>query len=449
MRRLLLVVAAAFALFATACSSGGSGASTSTMVEVTSPTRLLAEWVPADLRPEGLIIGNTLALAGDRFVVFEEIDGTQVASWTSEDGRSWSSGDDSAFPSGSHVLWVRGNEHGAVAIGWSGQPSWPPNPELPPIFDRVWTTTDGLVWTGGQFTPVLPESTEYLEWYTEVTSALAYEGGFLLVGQARWFVDGNAIGNDMNLTGGDIVAYPSVAEGGGCTIEGLFRDGDAAFSVPCADYGIDPEADGLFAARPPLMAAGSGDGSWEYLETIGLDSVPVIETGIGPDGVSLFSVPQFDVPRYWTSVDLRTWQLVEGIPGIEADAVYAMRSWRDGWVADIGYEGVEGGELWWTRLGSTWTSAGIEGKHGPYAVGQFGLITVTTPPDAPDSSELWFTPDGEASAVFDVVELFGADAVADGFAVGSDSVVAVVSTFDEAAEYPWMAKVWAGIPAGE
>lgn len=448
MKRLLLLLSA-LALLAAACSSGGSAGSTSTMVEVTSPTRLLAEWVPADLRPEGLIIGDTLALAGDRFVVFEEIDGTQVIPWLSEDGRGWSSGDDAPFPSGSHVLWVRGNQHGAVAIGWSGQPSWPPNPELPPVFDQVWTTTDGLVWTAGQFAPVLPESTEYLEWYTEVTSGLAYDGGFLLVGQPRWFVDGNAIAKDLDLAAGDIVAYPSVVEGGECTIEGLFRDGDAAFSVPCADYGIDPEADGLFAASPPVMATGSGDGSWEYLDTIGLDSVSVIDTGIGPDGVSLFSVPQFDLPRYWTSVDLRTWQTVEGIPGIEAQAVYSMQSWRDGWVADIGYESVEGGELWWTRLGSTWASAGVEGKHGPYAVGQFGLITVTTPPDAPDSTELWFTPDGVSSAVFDVLDLFGPDAVADGFAVGSDSVVAVVSTFDESAAYPWIAKVWAGIPAGE
>ncbi len=118
-------------------------------------------------------------------------------------------------------------------------------------------------------------------------------------------------------------------------------------------------------------------------------------------------------------------------------------------MADIGYEGVEGGEFWWTRLGSTWANAGIEGKHGPYAVGQFGLITVTTPPDAGRLGELFFTPDGETSAVFDVVELFGADAVADGFAVGHDSVVAVMSNFDESAEYPWIAKVWAGIPAGE
>jgi hypothetical protein len=448
MKRNLLFLPA-LALLAAACSSGGSAGSTSTMVEVTSPTRLLAEWVPADLRPEGLIIGDTLALAGDRFVVFEEIDGTQVIPWLSEDGRGWSSGDDAPFPSGSHVLWVRGNQHGAVAIGWSGQPSWPPNPELPPVFDQVWTTTDGLVWTAGQFAPVLPESTEYLEWYTEVTSGLAYDGGFLLVGQPRWFVDGNAIAKDLDLAAGDIVAYPSVVEGGECTIEGLFRDGDAAFSVSCADYGIDPEADGLFAASPPVMATGSGDGSWEYLDTIGLDSVSVIDTGIGPDGVSLFSVPQFDLPRYWTSVDLRTWQTVEGIPGIEAQAVYSMQSWRDGWVADIGYESVEGGELWWTRLGSTWASAGVEGKHGPYAVGQFGLITVTTPPDAPDSTELWFTPDGVSSAVFDVLDLFGPDAVADGFAVGSDSVVAVVSTFDESAAYPWIAKVWAGIPAGE
>ena len=419
------------------------------MVEVTSPTRLLDEWVPTDLRPSGLLIGDTLTVAGERFVVFEEIDGRQVAVWTSEDGRKWSAGDDSVFPSGSHVLWTRGNEHGAVAIGWSGQPAWPPNPELPPVFDQVWTTTDGLVWTPGQFEPVLPESTEYLEWYTEVTSGLAYAEGFLLVGQTRWFVDGDAIAKDLDLGDRDVVAYPSVAEGGGCAIEGLFRDGEAAFTVPCADYGIDPEADGLFVARPPVIAVGNGDGSWQYLETIGLESVTVIDVGVGPNGVSLFSYPQFDVPRYWTSVDLRTWQTVEGIPGIEAEAVYSMQSWRDGWVADLGYEGVEGGELWWTRLGSTWAGVGIEGMHGRYAVGQFGLITVTTPPDASDSTELWFTPDGVTSAVFDIGKLFGADAVADGFAVGSDSVVAIVSTFDESAEYPWIAKVWAGIPAGE
>ncbi|MDH3261942.1 MAG: hypothetical protein OEM81_02755 [Acidimicrobiia bacterium] len=449
--RIPLSVLLVLALFLAACSSGGTGTETppSTLVDVTSPTRLLGEWVPAGLRPEGLLIGDTLTVAGDRFVVFEENDGRQVAVWTSEDGRSWSSGDNAAFPSGAHVLWARGNEHGAIAVGWSGQPSWPPNPESPPVFDRVWTTTDGLVWTPGQFRPVLPESTEYVDWYTEVTTALAYEGGFLLVGQARWFLEGDAIGDDMGLDGGDIVAFPALAEGGGCTIEGLYRDGDPAFTVPCADYGIDPEAGGLFSARPPVMAAGNRGGSWEIIETTGLENVPVIDAGVGPDGVSLFSYPQFDVPRYWTSVDLRTWQTVEGIPGIEAEGVYSMQTWRDGWVADIGYQDVEGGELWWTRLGSTWASAGVEGKHGPFAVGPFGLITVTTPPASPDSTELWFTPDGVNSAVFDVVELFGSDAVADGFAVGSDSVVAVVSTFDESAEYPWIAKVWAGIPSGE
>jgi hypothetical protein len=163
----------------------------------------------------------------------------------------------------------------------------------------------------------------------------------------------------------------------------------------------------------------------------------------------LFSFPQFDVPRYWTSVDLQTWQVVEGIPGIEADAVLSMQSWRDGWVADLGYQGVEGGELWWTRLGSAWENAGVPGAHGLYAVGPFGLITVTAPPDQADSRELFFTPDGVTSAVFDFANLFGADAVADGLAVGDDSVVAVMSNFDESAEYPWIAKVWAGIPAGE
>ena len=198
-----------------------------------------------------------------------------------------------------------------------------------------------------------------------------------------------------------------------------------------------------------MLAVGAGDGTWEYLDPIGLELVPVIGAGVGPDGVSLFSVPRFDLPRYWTSVDLRTWQTVEGIPGIEAEAVYSMQSWRDGWVADIGYENVEGGELWWTRLGSTWTNAGIEGMHGPYAVGQFGLVTVVTSPDAQGSTELWFTPDGTTSAVFDAVELFGPDAVVDGFAVGPDSVVAAVSTFDESAAYPWIAKIWAGIPSGE
>ena len=446
MRRFSLLVAA-LALLAAAC-TGGADSTTSTLVSVTSPTLLLAEWVPADLRPEGVVIADTLTVAGDRLVVFEEIDGRQVSVWTSEDGRTWSPADDSVFPSGSHVLWAHGNEHGAVAIGWSGAPSWPPNPELPPVFDQVWTTTDGLDWTAGEFTPVLPPSTQYLEWYTEVTSALAYQDGFLLVGQARWFVDGNAIGADLGLADGDIIAIPSLTEGGGCTIEGIFRDGEAAFTVPCSDYGIDPEADDIFTSQPPLLAVGSGDGNWEYLDTIGLESVPVIGAGIGPDGVSLFSVPKFDTPRYWTSVDLRTWQTVEGIPGIEAEAVYSMQSWRDGWVADIGYEAVEGGELWWTRLGATWTNAGIEGMHGPYGVGEFGLVTVVMPPDDTESIELWFTPDGVTTAVFDAGELFGPDAVVDGFAVGSDSVAAAVSTFTESADYPWVAKIWVGIPAG-
>ena len=222
MRKFLLVIAA-LALLAAACTSSGADTPGSTLVSVTSPTRLLGEWVPSDLRPEGLLIGDTLTIAGDRFVVFEEIEGTEVALWTSEDGRAWSAADSTAFPSGSHVLWAHGNEHGAVAIGWSGQPSWPPNPELPPVFDQVWTTTDGLVWTAGEFVPALPDSTEYLEWYTEVTSALAHEDGFLLVGQARWFVDGNAIGEDMGLADGDILAFPSATEGGGCTIEGIFQ----------------------------------------------------------------------------------------------------------------------------------------------------------------------------------------------------------------------------------
>ena len=436
------------ALLTTACTSGGSGAgsSSSTIVEVTSPTRLLSEWVAADLRPEGLLIGDTLTAAGDRFVVFEEIAGTRLVVWTSEDGQTWSPSDNSAFPPGSHVLWARGNQNGAVVVGWSGEPAWPPNPESPPVFDQVWTTTDGLVWTQGQIQAMLPESTDYLEWYTELTAALAYEEGFLLVGQARWFLDGAAIGDDMGLDGADIVAFPSVTEGGGCSVEGVYRDGEFAFSVPCADLGIDPEGDGLFAARPPVIASGSRDGSWEIIETIGLESVPVIDAGMGPDGISLFSSPQFDVPRYWTSVDLSTWQTVEGIPGIEADAVFSMKHWRDGWVADIGYQDAEGGELWWTRLGSTWASAGIDGAHGPYAVGPFGLITVTTPSDAPDARRLWFTPDGVTSTVFDVLELFGPDSVADSFAVGSDSVVAIISTFDESAEYPWIGKVWAGVP---
>ncbi len=448
MRRVFLVVPAiAFAV--SACSSNASDATTSTSTVVTDPTRLLEEWVPSGLRPEGLLIGDTLTVAGDRFVVFEEINGTQVTVWTSEDGRTWSAADTPAFPSGAHVLWATGSQEGAVAVGWSGQTSWPPDPESPPVFDQVWTTTDGLVWTPAQFQPPLPDSTEFLEWYAEVTSALAYEEGFLLVGQVRWFLDGDAIADDMGINGGEVLAFPSVTEGNGCTIEGVFRDGEAAFSVPCGDYGIDPEADGLFAARPPVIAVGSRDGSWEVVETVGLESVAILDAGIGPDGVSLFSVPQYDVARYWTSVDLRTWQTVEGIPGIEAPAVFGMRSWRDGWVADLGYEDREGGELWWTRLGATWTSVGVPGVHGSYAVGPFGLITVSATADTPDSTELWFTPDGASSAVFDVAELFGSDAVTDGLAVGSDSVVAVVSTFDESADYPWIAKVWVGIPSGE
>jgi len=102
------------ALVVAACSSGSTDSSTSTTaVAVTSPSRMLGEWVPADLRPGGLLIGDTLTTAGNRFVIFEEIDGTQVAVWTSEDGRSWSAGDDSAFPPGAHVKWARGNQHGA------------------------------------------------------------------------------------------------------------------------------------------------------------------------------------------------------------------------------------------------------------------------------------------------------------------------------------------------
>jgi hypothetical protein len=445
--RLLLVLA----LLVAACSTGTEEPTTSTStieVEVTSPNRLLAEWVPADLRPGGLLIGDTLTVAGDRYVVFEEIDGRQVAVWTSEDGRSWSPGDDSAFPPGAHVLRVIGNEHGAIAVGWSGQPAWPPDPEFPPVFDRVWTTTDGLVWTPGQLPPVLVESTEYLEWYVEMTSALAHEAGFLLVGQVRWFIDGAAIADEMGLEG-DIVVYPSPEEAGGCTLEGVYRDGERAFTVPCAEYGIDPDADGLFLARPPVVVAGNREGFWEVLDTIGLDTVSIIDAGVGPDGVSLFSWPSFDAPRYWTSVDLQAWQTVEGIPGIDAEAVFSMRSWRDGWVADIGFQDVEGGELWWTRLGSTWKSAGVEGQHGRFAVGRFGLVAVTAPVDAPDSTELWFTPDGVKSAVFNVADLFGPDAATDGLAVGVDSVVAVVSTFDESAEYPWVARVWVGVPLGE
>jgi hypothetical protein len=297
--------------------------------------------------------------------------------------------------------------------------------------------------------PALPQSTDYLKWYAEVTSALTFQDGFLLVGQERWYIDGAAVADDLGVNGGDIVAFPSVVDGAGCTLEGLYQDGEAAFTVPCADYGIDPEAEGLFVTRPPVVASGSGNGSWEVLETIGLETVSVIDAGVGPDGVSLFSFPEFDGLQYWTSVDLSTWQMVESIPGIEADAVFSMQTWRDGWVADIGYQGVEGGELWWTRLGSTWESAGIQGKHGPFAVGSFGLITVTAPDDDPEAAELWFTPDGVKSATFNVAEQFGPGAVADGFAVGANSVVAVISTFDESADYPWVAKVWAGIPIGE
>ena len=92
---------------------------------------------------------------------------------------------------------------------------------------------------------------------------------------------------------------------------------------------------------------------------------------------------------------------------------------------------------------------GIDGAHGPYAVGPFGLISVTTPSDAPDARRLWFTADGVSSTAFDVFELFGPDSVADSFAVGSDSVVAIISTFDESADYPWIGKVWVGLPASE
>ena len=99
-------------------------------------------------------------------------------------------------------------------------------------------------------------------------------------------------------------------------------------------------------------------------------------------------------------------------------------------------------------IGSTWAGAGIDDAHGPYAVGPFGLITVTIPADAPDARRLWFTPDGVTSTSFDVFELFGPDSVADSFAVGSDSVVALISTFDESADYPWTGKVWAGVPSG-
>jgi hypothetical protein len=313
----------------------------------------------------------------------------------------------------------------------------------------VWTTTDGVAWIRGEFQPVLPESTDYLKWYAEVTSGLAYDGGFLLIGQVRWFLDGAAFAEDLGINGGDVVAYPSIPEGGGCTIDGVFQDGEVAFSVPCSDYGIDIDADGLFTARPPVVAKGTGDGVWEIDDTVGLETVAVIDTGIGPTGVSLFSFPEFDVPRYWTSVDLRTWQIVEGVPGIEAEAVYSMQSWRDGWVADMGYQDVDGGELWWAQLGSSWAKADIPGTHGLYAAGGFGLIAVTAPPNEAEARELWFTPDGMTSAVFDFANLFGADAVADGLAVGAESVVAVMSNFDESADYPWIAKVWAGIPAGE
>lgn len=441
----------AVALLTAACTAGDSEAvsPTSTPVEVTTPGRLVGEWVAADLRPEGLLIDDTLTVAGDRFAVFEELDGRQVKVWTSEDGLSWAPVDDPAFPSGTHVLWARGNENGAVAVGWSGDPAWPPNPESPPVFDQVWTTTDGLTWAPAQIQAMLPEPTEYLEWYTELTTGLAYADGFLLVGQARWFLKGGAIAGGLGIDGADVVAYPSITEGGNCSIEGVFRSGENAFSVPCADLGIDPEADGLFSPRPPVIAAGSSDGSWEIIEPIGLTTVPVIDVGVGPDGISLFSSPEFDVPRYWTSVDLTAWQTVEGIPGIDADAVFSMKPWRDGWVADIGYQDAEGGELWWTRLGSTWASAGIEGAHGRFAVGPFGLITVTTPSGEPDARRLWFTSDGVSSSVFDVFELFGPDSVADSFAVGSDSVVAIISTFDESADYPWIGKVWVGLPAGE
>jgi hypothetical protein len=413
------------------------------MVEVTSPTELIEEWAPASLRSDGLLIGETLVHVGDRYVLFEEIDGKQLAIWTSEDGRRWSSGDASAFPEGSHVRWARGNEHGAIVVGWSGPPSWPPNPESPPVLDRVWTTTDGQAWTSWQFAPSLPESAEYLQWYAEIGNAVVHEGGFLVTGQVRWFVDGEAVAAKVGAAD-DVAVFPSLAGDGGCTLEGLTPENDSVFSVACGDFGIDPESDGLFAARPPVVATGSDDGSWEIVRPVGLDFVSVAAAGVGPDGVSLFAVPEMDGVRYWTSVDLQTWQIVEGIPGIEADGVYSMRTWRDGWVADIAHADGESRELWWTRLGATWARIEIEGRRGPFAVGPFGLIAALDT----EPARLWFTPDGVLSAVFDISELFGADAAVDGFAVGRDSVVAVVSTFDEGADYPWIAKVWAGVPAG-
>lgn len=435
------------AWLATSCSNSTVETTTlppTTAVEVNSPTALIDEWVPASLRPEGLLIGDTLTYAGDRYVVFEEIDGRRLAVWTSDDGRSWSPGDASAFPEGSHVRWARGNEHGAIVVGWSGLPSWPPDPESPPVLDRVWTTTDGATWTSWQFAPPLPDSTEYLQWYAEVGNAVVHEEGFLLTGQVRWFVDGQAVAAEVGVQD-DVVVFPSVTGEGGCTLEGLTPENDSVFSAPCAQFGINPESDGLFVARPPVLATGSSDGSWSIVEPVGLDGVSVAGAGVAPDGVSLFSFPEMDGPRYWTSVDLQTWQTVEGIPGIEADGVFSMRAWRDGWVADVGYGDREGGELWWTRLGAIWAKIEIEGQRGPFAVGPFGLIAVLDT----EGARLWFTPDGVLSAVFDIVELFGTDAVIDGFAIGSDSVVAVVSTFDESAEYPWIAKVWVGVPAGE
>jgi hypothetical protein len=38
------------------------------------------------------------------------------------------------------------------------------------------------------------------------------------------------------------------------------------------------------------------------------------------------------------------------------------------------------------------------------------------------------------STSFDVIELFASDSVAGSFAVGSDSVVALIATFDESAD---------------
>jgi hypothetical protein len=308
----------------------------------------------------------------------------------------------------------------------------------------VWTTGDGVTWTPWQFAPPLPEGTDYLRWFAEVTDVLPHEDGFLMVGQVRWFIDGEAVAAELELDD-DVVVFPSLTADGGCTLEGLTPANDSVFSVPCADFGIDPERDALFVAHPPVVAVGSPEGGWEYVDPVGLDSVSVATAGVAPDGVSLFTFPEMDGLRYWTSVDLQTWQTVEDIPGIDADGVFSMRAWRDGWVADLGYTDREGGELWWTRLGATWAQIEIDGLHGPFAVGPFGLITFLDG----EQARLWFTPDGDLSIEFDIGELFGTDAAVDGFAVGEDSVVAVVSTFDESADYPWIAKVWTGVPAGE